>query len=743
MSPWTRRTLFALFFASGMASLIDQVVWTRMAFAAFGVVAPVLSVVLSVFMLGLAVGSWAGGRLIGPLVRRTGVSAAVFYAVAEGLIGVGALVVPGLFALGQRVLLPAGQSDSARYLASSAVALAVAILPWCLCMGTTFPLMMAHVREREPDHGSDSFSFLYLANVLGAMAGTALTAVVLVELLGLHRTLWVAAACNFAVAAVGVALGLSRRPTIAAPAAAERAEAPAVAGPAGWGNRAVLFATGFSSMAMEVVWSRSFAAVLKTQVYSFALIVFTYLGATFAGTWLYRRDVRRGRQRSRAAVFLWLATAALLPVAVDDPWLMVQDFQDVTINLPSAVLLLGSIVPLCGLLGYLTPWLVDAESAGGNPRRAGTAYAINVVGCILGPLVACYLLLPLVSGRWALILLGLPFTACWAATARRSSLRLPRGTLRVAAATAYAVVVARDFEERLASGAASAIVRRDDVAAVASFATPNRSKWLLVNGFGMTGLTPITKFISHLPLALHRGQPRSALVVCFGMGTSYRSALSWGVDTTAVELVPSVPLAFGFYHRDAATVLADPHGEIVIDDGRRYLARCGRRFDVIVVDPPPPVEAAASSLLFSTEFYALARDHLNPGGIVQMWYPGRPDRTRQAVVRSMTNVFPHVRIFPSVEGWGMHLLGSADPIEMAPPEVLAARMPARARADLLEWNHRPADDPTSTAAGYLGLVTAQERSVAATLNADPSISVTDDLPYNEYYLLRYPAEGDR
>ncbi len=94
MKPSTRRLVFALFFISGFSSLSYQMVWTRLAFASFGIITPVLSVVLSVFMLGLALGSWWGGRLIVPLVRNTGMSAAFFYALAELVIGVGAFAVP-------------------------------------------------------------------------------------------------------------------------------------------------------------------------------------------------------------------------------------------------------------------------------------------------------------------------------------------------------------------------------------------------------------------------------------------------------------------------------------------------------------------------------------------------------------------------------------------------------------------------------------------------------------------------
>src|SRR5208282_6475175 len=116
-----RRWLFVLFFLSGFCSLVYQMVWTRLAFASFGIITPVLSVVISVFMLGLSVGAWAGGRMIPGLVQRTGVSAIYFYAGAELVIGLGAFIVPQLFDAGERLLLTSGAMDSFRYLLFSAL----------------------------------------------------------------------------------------------------------------------------------------------------------------------------------------------------------------------------------------------------------------------------------------------------------------------------------------------------------------------------------------------------------------------------------------------------------------------------------------------------------------------------------------------------------------------------------------------------------------------------------------------
>lgn len=735
MNQFTRRVLFFLFFLSGFCGLAYQVIWTRMAFASFGIIPPVLSVVLSVFMLGLAFGSWAGGRLIPWLVRLTGLSAVLFYAGAELVIGLGAFAVPRLYAAGEHFLLGTGEMDSFHYLFLSALVLAASILPWCICMGTTFPLMMAYIRERDCQD-TESFSFLYLANVLGAMGGTFYTAVIGIELLGFHHTLWLAAAGNFTIAFISVCLGWEQQWIAVLPETAGAPAIPAAARPRisqEWVIKWILFSTGFVAMAMEVVWTRAFTPVLKTQVYSFALIVFAYLGATFFGSLWYRRNLKHKRLHPPAELIGWLSVAAFLPILANDPRFVKADCF-YTANLPSMVIVLASICPLCAFLGYLTPSLIDAYSAG-RPADAGEAYAVNVLGCILGPLFASYFLLPWVSERYALILLGLPLSVFYFLGCKVLSWpkRLGWG-LGAGVALALALFFSRDYEGLLRKQNKNMVVRRDYAASVIS-AGEGWQRMLLVNGIGMTRLTPITKFMVHLPLAFHRGKPESALVICFGMGTTYRSALSWDIDTTTVELVPSVTKAFGFYHADAARFINGPNRHVIIDDGRRYLKRTSKNFDVIVVDPPPPPWAAGSSLLYSKEFYALARQHLKPNGILQMWYPGGELVTGQAVVRSIQESFPYVRGFQSVEGWGIHLLASSEPIEQLDANQLAARMPQSATKDLLEWN------ASQDAPAYIRLVVNREVNVPALLNPDPEVQITDDQPYNEYFLLRQLLRG--
>ena len=713
--------LFLLFFWSGFCSLLYQVVWVRMAFAHFGVITPVLSVVLSVFMLGLGLGSWLGGKWVHEWSLRLKISSAYFYAGTELIIGIGAFLVPQLFQFGEDYLLRAGEASSTSYLLISAIFIVVAILPWCIMMGATFPLMMSFVRQTDPTNQS-SFSFLYVANVMGAMAGTAITALVLVEAFGFRSTYIIAATINCSIAAIGFGLARIYRLEFGQ-VAALRSPARGLVQPkmqaSGRWLEVILFTTGFTSLAMEVAWTRAFTFVLKTTIYAFAMILTTYLLSTWIGSYIYRRNLTNGRLISTDKVLGALCLFSLLPIVLNDPRLG----ENVTVTL-------SSIVPFCLALGYLTPQLIDEYSLG-DPANAGRSYSVNIAGGILGPLVAAYVLLPTIGTRAALLVLSVPMFLLFAWSRRRVSWSVGQGAAIVmpfAAIFAFAVFVSRSYEDgKFYQGPHE--VRRDQVATVIAYGE-GMGKRLLVNGVGMTFLTPITKVMAHLPLAI-KNEAKAGLIICFGMGTTLRAMHSWGIDTTIVELSRSVTESFGFFFADSQDVIADPKTHIVVDDGRRYLLRSNRKFDVITLDPPPPIEAAASSLLYSKEFYDVVKAHLAPNGILQQWFPGGEENIQYAVAQSLRESFPYVVAFKSIEDWGYHFLASASPIPDLTSAEFVARLPEPAKRDLLEWN--PNLSIERMAVNILSRRTDIKKLLPV---GGKNRIVTDDLPYNEYFVLR-------
>src|SRR5271157_4361947 len=723
---------FFFFFISGFCSLMYEVIWLRLAMAQYGVTTPMVSLVLSTFMLGLGVGSWASGRLIKAWENRLTFPPLRLYAVTEFLIGLSALAVVFEFSQGRHFLdrLDAAHGlSSLTYYCGAGIWIAISLLPWCACMGATFPCALFAIQRRFPTQSANSFSYLYLANVLGAMAGSLLPLLV-IERAGFRSTLALGCALNFLLALCAFAVGGFRAdPKKAAPPAGSHVGTAALGCPAERSsaerNRLllILFWTGLTSMAAEVVWVRMFTASLGTVVYAFAAILALYLGATYLGSWVYRRWMAHAHLDSR----LWslLAFALLIPLLTADPRL----------TLPSLLRVFLGIVPFSAALGFLTPCLLD-RVARGDPAVAGSAYSLNIIGCILGPLLSGFILLPAAGERGSLLILALP---CLAAASLFAMFPLPhemsasglRGQLAFLVAAAFSLLLVLSTKD-FATQFPRREVRRDYTATVIATGVSREGKRLLVNGVGITNLTPETKLMAHLPLVLLGRTPSNALDICFGMGTTHRSLLSWGISSTAVELVPSVPSLYAYFHADGPRLLESPRSHLIIDDCRLYLERTSEQFDVITIDPPPPVEAAGSSLLFSKEFYAVAKRHLRPDGILQQWVLNRDPAIVTSAAKSLRDSFPYVRVFGAVDApVGLHFLASSSPIVTASPSVLAARMPAAAVSDLVEWG------PFHTASEQLSATLTHEVSLDTLLQLDPAVpALTDDRPVNEYFLLR-------
>lgn len=589
-----------MFFVSGFCSLLYQSVWLRLAYASFGINSQVMSIVISVFMLGLALGSWGTGSFISRFIGKHKINILYIYGLAELGIGAGAFAVPQLFLAGRDWLLLFGQINSLAYLGLSALIVAIIMLPWCFLMGATIPLMIEFF-SRKITKDKQIFSYLYLANTAGAITGVVVSVFILIELFGFRGTLFIAAVLNaiifFASLFISSAARKFKETESQAGYQSLKQDEDAVTLP-------ILFLTGFISLGLEVIWMRMFTPIVKTNVYSFAIILFLYLLGTTAGLWKYRYDKKILSTRFLLAALVF---SLLAQIFINEPQFNLRYFG-----------IFVSIFSFSCILGYLTPKQID-EKAKGSSAAVGTLYAVNIAGCIAGPLVASYILLPLAGAKFSIILLCLPF----------------------------------------------------------------------------------------------------------------RSVMSWGIDAAAVELVPSVKELFPYFFSDADIINQNPRGRIVIDDGRRYLQRSGQIYDLITIDPPPPVQAAGSSLLYSKDFYEIAKKHLSDKGILAQWYPEKEDETLNAVARSLTEVFPYVTAYRPLEGQGYHLLASKSPINSISPEEFLQAMPSEAKKDMLEWNDKNLSDLQ-----YAQSILAGKTDIDELLNNDKGFIIDDNKPFNEYYFLR-------
>ncbi len=739
--------VLAIFVLSGAAALIDEIVWSRQLVLVFGNTTQAVSAILTGFFGGMAIGSVAGGR-IADRIR----SPLRMYGILELALVVVVLLTPisfGLIGELYRGIYPALEA-SPQALSLVRVALAVlALAPATVMMGATLPTLTRHlVRGAEL---SSAFSRLYAANTIGAIVGTALAGFVLIELLGLSGALAVGAGCS-AIAGL-TALWLARGGSSAVPVPVSVMPDPARrdAAPARRAPRlalAVAFISGLTSLGYQVTWTRLLASGTGNTTYVFTTILATFLIGLAVGAVVFARmrsrigdPIRLLAGSQIAAAGLALAGLVLILVAPQTP--TPNQALETLVTLLGASMLV--VLPVTVMLGIAFP--ASSALLSDDPARAGAGsgglLGVNTVGAIVGSLVIPFVLIPLLGSPLLVAVLAATNAALGIVLAWRL---VPGGTGRgmalVGAVVAVTIGVAalrpgalpQPSEAWIASVGGRLFASTEDEIASVQAGQVHSTPELWVAGTSMTLLTVDAKLMPILPL-IARPASKDALVVAFGMGTAFRGALIAGLRTDAVELVPSVPAMFGYYYADAAAVLADPAGRVIVTDGRNHLELTDRRFDIIVTDPPPPIESSGAAVISSLEYYEAGRDHLTDAGIMMQWVPyGGPAPDFLDHIRTFASIFPEVLLVKGAGGYGVYMLGSSAPIALDEADIRAVL----SRPGVLEDISSAYDSPAASIEGWVGVIALQTwlAGEAVRVAAGPGPLITDDRPRPEYFLLR-------
>ncbi len=766
----SRRAVLAIFVLSGAAGLIYEVVWARQLVLVFGNTTQAISAILTGFFGGMAIGSAVGGR-VADRVRRP----LRLYGALELVLVVIVLLTPITFRLLHEVYRGAFSSleTSPGLLALVRFGLSLLALgPATVLMGATLPTLTRYL-SRDAAHLSEAFGRLYAANTFGAILGTLAAGFVLIELLGLTGTLVVGAACS---AIAGAAAFLVDRRT-AEPTAASTAEPTAASRPdhalepaddAGARDRLrigllVAFVSGLTSLGYQTLWTRLLASGSGNSTYVFTAILACFLVGIALGAIAFGllRTRIRGTVGLLAGAQLLIAVLVIIGGVLVIPGasrgilaLQTNPAQLFGTFLWTTVLVVLPATFVMGLSFPAASGLVAGRD-GQVGARAGLILAVNTLGAIVGTFVVPFVVIPLIGspnalGLLALINVGLALVLVgWGGIGRQAVRAIVGvGGAGVAVVLVVALVAGGAFVDpsiariqRLHGTLLGAA--EDEIASVQAGILPGGVRHLWVTGTAMTLLTVDAKLMPILPL-MARPDSRTALVVAFGMGSAFRAALIAGLQTDVVELVPSVPTMFGHYYQDAAAVLANPNGRLLIADGRNHVELTDRTYDVIVTDPPPPIESAGVSVISSREYYAAGRARLNPGGVMMQWIPwGQTLDEFKAHVRTFSSVFPNVLFAFGPGGYGLFMLGSDQPISFDPGNIQAVLGRPGVAADISSAFDSPIKDPRDVA-GWVKRISSLVwiSGDAVPRFAGPGPLITDDRPLPEYFLLRH-AFGPR
>jgi spermidine synthase len=679
--PW--RAL--LLVVSGTAALVYQVLWIRQLTLIVGVDVYAVTTGVSAFFAGLAL----GGLLLGRLADRTQRPLRL-YAVLE--IGVAVVGVAMTAALTHAAPLFAALEDKSGPLAWGLVFLMVGVGPFL--MGGTLPAMVRSLRLAADRIGAGGGA-MYAANTAGAIIGALVSSFLLIPLLGIQGSALCAAAMGMLAAAGGFWLDRSAPPQPGVqpdskPAAPGKSMAVAV----------LFYAiAGGLALGYEVVWSQSMVQFMSTRSFAFSVMLATYLAGLALGAALYARWADRAHDHWGMFGLLIGAAGlvAMLEISLLGPWLpALQSTGDHAAYALTQSRLIGMCVRFAIaalyvvfiptlLLGAAFPvalkLVVDSGHVG---RDIGRVVALNTLGGIVGTAICGFVLVP----RFGLVRTLAILAVAAALLGLLAALRGPSGSryarrAAIVIAVVAAIAAVLTPSDRLAGlladtrGGTLAFYREGaggTVAVLEQSAGQKRFRRLYIQGVSNTGDTlPSLRYMrlqALLPLLIHDGEPRSALVIGLGTGITAGALLRYpGLEQRVVaELLPEVVQASANFQGNfgAAT---DPRLDLRLRDGRRELFSSEQAYDLITLEPPPP-SAAGVANLYSTDFYQLARARLQPGGIVAQWLPlpTQNDEDTRSLVRSFLDAFSHSSLW-TTELHEMLLVGSLQPMALDVPRI--------------------------------------------------------------------------
>lgn len=677
------------FALSGAAALVYQVAWQRILAFHTGVGIESVAMITAAFMAGLGLGSQAGGHLSGRVSPRR---ALVWFAALEA-----GVAVFGTFSvwLYYDILYVKAAFLYASPVRASLLHFVALVVPTTL-MGMTLPLLVRATVLRT-EAAPRTISWLYGINALGASAGALLAPWILMRHFGIDGAVLAAAGFNV-TAATGALLLASRRGAAEDPERAEPPTATPVAGdargPEAPGGRPLvlwigLYAlSGFSALALEIVWFRVIEVGVKSSAFTFGTVLAIYLlglglGSVWGGAW-------SPRLRRPLAAFLTcqclvlimsaLAVIALARLPITTPlyndlvrywWrnrpLVLGEAWDAPLFLRLYILFPAFLFALPTVLmglSFTTLQRAVQDDPRTSGRKVGLLQTANIVGNVAGSLFVGLVSLTLwgTTGTIRLLVaLGLVFASVGLRSYGMRSVFALLGLVL----TGLVVLVPnqRALWSRL-HGLEAEGMFAEDATGVASVRPWYGGRWeLWINGkrhswFPFGG---VHTALGAVPSLVH-ARPRDIAIIGLGSGdTAWGAGLRDETESiTVFEIVASLPrllrdLDQHTSFRKLRRFLNDGRVQVRLTDGRNALGRDERRYDVIEMDALH-VESAYSGNLYSLEFYQLAARRLKPGGVMASW------RATPRVEATFCRAFPHVLSFDE----GRVLIGSNDPIPIDP-----------------------------------------------------------------------------
>jgi spermidine synthase len=672
--------VFILFMVSGCAALIYEIVWFQMLQLVLGSSAISIGVLLGTFMGGMCLGSLGLSRFV-PQSRHP----LRVYALLELAIGVSGILMLAAMPLVEGIYAQVA-GHGVRSLLFRGLFAGLCLLPPTTMMGATLPAVARWVKTTP--RGVSWLGYFYAGNTTGAVFGCLAAGFYLLRVYNVKAATFLAVALNVVGAAGAFALARRRPHSLVRAGDEAPTGAPTTSASAAWVVYLVIGLSGVTALGAEVIWTRLFALLLGATTYTFSIILAVFLigiglGSS-AASFVQHRSTHPLRALGVVQLLLvgaiawahWNVTAAL-PYWPVNPQLATGPWYQFQIDLVRG---LWAILPAACLWGASFPLALAAvaSTSDDGSRVVGRLYAANTVGAIIGALAMSLVVITAFgsqNGERILIVLAAAAALIALVPFGRTGGRVP---LRASDLLLVLIVVeAASLAARNVAPLPALLVGHGRLSAL----EVHNKETVLYVGEGMNSSPVITRdpngivsyhnagkvqassqpqdmrlqrMLGHLTTLLPEN-PRSVLVIACGAGvTAGAASIDPRVEReTIAEIEPLVPEAAAKYFGDYNfNVVTNPKVHVELDDARHFLNTTKEKFDAITSDPFDPwVKGAAN--LYTTEFWEIAKAHLNPGGVVtvfvQLYLSG--------LAASKSEVATFFQVFPNAIIWGNPIRG--------------------------------------------------------------------------------------
>lgn len=681
--PIDSRLFTTLFFLSGAAGLIYEILWMRKFSLFFGSDIYSSSIVLAVFMGGLAFGGYIASRI----ADKTDYPIA-WYALLEIAVGIYAIFFERLLTIfmpfiGAAYLKLYQQYPLSYHLIRIAVAVFLLIIPTVM-MGATLPLILKAFTKNMHALGKVTGHF-YAINTIGALCGVFFSGFILMPRLGFNVMNLIAASLNIGVGIMALLFfTFDNKRTIPIFQDYEIKEKGSSDITGVIRRKSVLIAiavSGFGSLALEVIWTRMLIRSFSATVYSFSTMLIGFLLGIALGSKFIARYLNSSNSAVKILagieIALGLSVAALTSLSLLIPSLfgaLVWGMTNISSRLFGLASVAGAlfisalfILPSTILFGAAFPAAIKAYNKGmrTTAKDSGRVIFSNTTGAVIGSLTAGFLLIPAFGSKISMLLLSVILFLNGLYVFKRNMhitgpLLNTRRMVYTGITLIFLIAVPVSMPDRTILNYNAQNNTRPNViyhsegiwGIVDVIKNQNGSMILSIDGNieADTSIVQRRHFIlkAHLPLLSLPSNPKEVLIVGLGLGIT-ASSVAKHADVKRIdiiELLPPVIESQKYLKMVNGDILSDPRVNIRIDDGRNYLKFTKKKYDMITADPIHP-RISGVGVLYTKEYYELIYGRLKDGGAVLQWMPiySLSERSFEVALRAMWEVFPNTSVW--------------------------------------------------------------------------------------------------